>query len=279
MAFKRIIELSVGSDGTGLLISDLHMEFNIERSNTISENIAEFIIYNARERTRKNILRKGNNIIFKYGYEDESIGTLFIGNITDSKSMQSGSDWVTTITSAAIQSQNTAITNKYVTLSYAEDTLLSKPLEDIANILGLFVYGLDNAAINLENGFTFVGSTRGALKYCEKVLKAHDVALFVDNNTIVIFKIGGRTSRFSPVYLDYNSGLINVDDITEHDNQSKEKPKRISFRSLIIPKLHPNGLIVIPKKNKLEGTYLIEKVNFSGDNFGGSNECNGEAIE
>lgn len=274
------MELSIGPDGTGLVVSDLDIEFNIDRSNTISENTAEFIIYNAKESTRKEILRKENNIIFDYGYDDESsMGTLFVGNINTSKSRQEGADWITTIISESSQSKDKPLTNNNISFSYAEDTLLSRPLQDIANRLGIAVFGLDNANINLANGFTFAGSTRGALKECQQRLKSHDVALYIDNNTLVIYNIDNRSSRFSPVFLDYDSGLLRLDDITEQDKQSAKNPKRISFESLIIPKLQPNGLIIIQNTNKLEGTYLIEKLNFAGDNFGGENMCTGEAIQ
>jgi hypothetical protein len=280
MAFKRAVQLSIGANGTGLSISDLDIEFNIQRSNAISENTAEFVIYNAKESTRKEILKIGNNLIFDYGYDDETMGTLFVGNITTAKTQRSGQDWATTITSASIQGKDKPVnTNNDVSLSYAPDTLLSQPLTDIATILGLSKWGFENANINLENGFVFVGSARGALKYCADILKAHDVALYIDNNTLVVYNTGSRTSRFSPVYLDYNSGLIRVDDVTEQDNQTSKNPKRIGFETIIMPKLQPNGLIVIQKTGRLEGTYLIEKVNFVGNNYGGENRCDGEAIE
>lgn len=273
------MELSIGPDGTGLAISDLHMSFHVERSNTISENTSEFIIYNAKESTRKEISRKENNIIFDYGYEDEDMGTLFIGNVDTAESFQEGPDWITTIVGAAIQSKNSPLTNSYISFSYAEDTLMTQPLNDIATRLGLAVYGLDNAAVNLANGFAYSGSTRGALKECAQRLKAFDVALYIDNNTIVIYNTGSRISRFSPVFLDYNSGLIRLKDITEKNNQESKNPRRIAFDSIIIPKLQPNGLVTIQNTGKLEGTYLIESLVFDGDNFGGENICSVEAIE
>ena len=82
MAWGRIVELSVGSEGEGLLISDLDIDFKVIKSLTFADNYAEFRIYNAKEETRTKILKKGNNLIFKAGYEDEAVNTLFVGNIS-----------------------------------------------------------------------------------------------------------------------------------------------------------------------------------------------------
>lgn len=277
MAFNRKVELTIGSDGTGLLISDLQFEFRIERSITFSENTAEFIIHNAKQDTRKEILKEGNNLIFKAGYEDDGVGVIFIGNISDSKSVQERADWITTIQAASIQSSDKALENAYISTSYGPDIFLSRPLKEVANALGLAIFGEENAQINMDNGFVFAGTARAALQSLKKTAEANGIGIYTDNNEIVLYRIGDQTSRFSPVYLDYESGLLSIDDITEYDNQSTQDPKRVGFESLIIPKLQPRGLIRVANTDQ-DGVYQIEKLNFNGDNFGGDNRCIGEAV-
>lgn len=277
MAFKIITRLTVGSDGTGLLISDLDIDFEVTRSITFSENTAGFTIYNAKQSTRKKILTKGNNVIFKVGYEDEGIGTLFIGNITDSKSLKSGADWITTLQCSSIRSAKRPIDTTYVSLSYTLDTSLKRPLQDIANALGMTLIGIENANYNLDNGYTFVGTAREALNYCKNILEANGASIYTDNTDIVIYNIGGKSSIFTPVYLDYDSGLISVEEITKEDNQTKQNPKRIQFESLIIPKLQPNGLVKI-NTDKIEGIFSIEKLTVAGSNYGDNSTCVVEAV-
>lgn len=272
MAFNRKIELSIIGDAI-TQISDLHIEFNIEKSRKFAENIAEFIIYNAKQDTVKKILKKGNSVLFKFGYEDEdkgAISAVFSGNIVKSSSVLSGPDYITTITSAP--SRDTTIV-----ISYTTDTLLSSVLKQIGTALGLSIIGEENARIKLENGFTYVGSIRGALDYCRKILKANNAAVYIDTE-IRVYKTGNRVSRFEPVFLDYTSGLLNIEDVTEEDNQNKADPKRYAFESIIIPKLQPGGLVTI-KTDKVNGTFLVESLVLSGDNFGGENMCSGEIIE
>jgi hypothetical protein len=280
MAFKRVIELTVGADGTGLLISDLNVEFNITRSITFEENIAEFIIYNAKEDTRKQVLREGNNLIFKAGYEDEGIGTIFIGNITKSISTLSGPDWITRVESATIQTSKKPLTNNYISLSYSADTPLSQPLQDIASSIGLGLFGIENViGIILENGFTFAGSARNALVTLNKKLKTEERALYADNEELVIYRLDQKTSRFSPILLDYESGLLKIDDITEKDNQTKKNPRRVSIETILIPKLQPLVLAKVKNTSSLDGVYFAEKVITAGDNFGGPFNMTTEAAD
>lgn len=277
MAWNRQIELTVGADGTGLLISDLHIDFNVERSITFSENSSEFVIYNAKADTRNKILQKDNNLIFKAGYEDEGIGTLFIGNITESKSIQEGPDWKTTIQAAAIRSEKEPLENTTVSISFASKSLLNSIIDEIGTAMGLVVLGSENASVELPNGWTYVGSAKGALGYCNQVLKDNDAALYIDNNSIVIYRTDVISSRFSGLILSYDSGLKSVQEITETTDEKKRKEKRISFNSIMLPKIQPNGLIQI-KNTKNDGTYLVEKIRFFGNNYGGEFDCEGEAI-
>lgn len=271
----------MGSDGLGLLISDLDVEFNIVRSITFEENIAEFVVYNAREDTRKDVLKEGFNLIFKAGYKDEIKGNefpaIFIGNITKSTSVREGSDWVSRIEAASIRSSQQPLENTYLSLSYAPNTRLDTPLNEIANALGLAPFGFENAQINLQNGFVFSGSARGALNYCKGILEAGGRSIYIDNTEIVVYNTAQRSSRFTAVFLDYDSGLLSVEEDTDFDNQSPEAPKRIIFESLIIPKLKPNGLVTIQSDN-VNGSFIMDKVEFIGDNFGGDFMCRGEAV-
>jgi hypothetical protein len=281
VAFDRIVELSVGAAGTGLLISDLELEFHVTRSIAFEENTAEFVIYNARETTRKETLKEGHNLIFKAGYKDEIRDTdfpaIFIGNITKSTSREQEADWISEIQAASIRSSQQPLENTYVTLSYAPGIRLNIVLSEIASALGLAVFGTENAQINLQNGFVFAGSARGALNYCKAILEAEEKSLYIDNVEIVIYNAGQRTSRFSAVYLDYDSGLLSVEEDSEYNNQSPQAPKRIIAETLMIPKLKPNGLVTI-RSNNVNGSFILDKVEFTGDNFGGDFGCRLEAV-
>jgi hypothetical protein len=284
MAFNRLIELKVTNQANIVTdMADLEIEWSIERSISFSENSAEFTIFNAKEDTRKKVLKEGNNIVFSYGYEDENVGSnkelgnIYSGNIKTAASGQTGTDWITTIQATTQMGKNKKIENVYVRLSYGPGTSVISPLKEIANRLELVLIGESNANIKMPNGYTFVGAARSGLKYIKEILRANNAEMYTDNNEIVIYKKSPRTSRFTPVFLDYESGLLNINDITDYDNKDKNNPKRVSIESIIIPKFQPNGIVTIANTGKLEGTYFIEKMTIEGNNFGGDNRIIMEA--
>jgi hypothetical protein len=286
MAFSRVVNLSIGTNGQGLVISDLDIEFEISRSITFSENSATFRVFNAQQNTRSEILKIGNNVIFDAGYEDDGVGTLFIGNIVQSQSYLTGSDWVTDILAVCDRAEDQPLDSVNLTLSYKKDVPLSSIISDIADSLGLAIFGAENAQMKLPNGFTYTGNVRKALKMCDKILKDNNSYLYRDNSVIVIIN-RDRPTDFTTVYMDYDSGLLSVKDITESEAlmnakelkkaQKEGTKKRVAFSTILVPKMRPNGLITF-KNTGNDGTFVIEKVTFKGDNFGGDFNCEGEAV-
>lgn len=288
MAWDRIVELSIGTNGQGLLISDLHIDFKIERSVTLSENFAEFTIYNAKEETRNKILKIGNNLIFKAGYKDEGISALFAGNIIESISLKEGSNIITKIKSVS-KSTKKELQYQTVSLSYGPKTSLIIPLQQIAGLAGAVVNGINNANILLVNGWVYVGSLNGAIRYIRNILNSYDIDMYIDNNELVVYQ-KGVASKFEVVILSYTGGLISVNNITEQEvsNRSKKasstrkkainNKKRIGFEALIIPQLQINAPVTI-NTDKIKGTFLTEKLIFEGNNYGGDFKVIGEAKE
>lgn len=279
MAFNRKFEMSIGTNGTGLLISELDIDFNITRSRAFSENTAEFVIFNAKEETRQYVVQKNNNLIFKAGYEDEGPPqSIFIGNIIKGLSVRKEPNWETTINAATAMSISQALETLHVSLSYTNNVPLSKPILDIAAAYGLNVLGLENITeIQLDNGFVFAGTARMALKYCYWILQVNQIGMYMDNSEIVLYRLDNKDSKFGSVYLDFKSGLLSAKDITEYNPQLPAPQfKRIEFECLLIPQLRPNGLIQLVHP-LIKGVFSIDKLNFIGNNYGGDCKVTGEA--
>lgn len=274
MALNRIVNLSIGVDGTGLLLSQLDIDFNIEKNTNVSANFAEFTIYNAKESTRKNVLKKGNNLIFELGYDDEAVAVVFIGNIIESFSEKIGPDWVTKIKAYTIRSKTDALQVATVSLSYTANTPVSSPLNAIAQSYGLIVSGLSNiSSLKLPNGWTYAGTFNGAIRYIKGILENKNFGLYIDNNEILIYKIG-EAARYKVIILSYDGGLISVRDISK----TEEQKKRIEFKSIIIPQVRINGAIVVTGTPLNDGTYIVDKLKISGNNYGGDFNIVGEAV-
>lgn len=278
MAWGRKIELTIGSNGIGVDLSALDISFSVSRSISYAENTADFSIFNAAELTRKKILKKKNNLIFKAGYEDEEMGTIFIGNIAFADDRKEGSDIISKLSAVSARKVDASLKYITVSLSYAPGTLMSDILRDLATALGVVIYGTENAAIPMDNGWTFSGSVRAALSDMLQRLKSNRLSMYIDNSELVIYRQGVADSRYRTIYLDYNSGLISVEERAETgtpDPALKDK-KRISFKSILIPEMQPNATITIGE-GLHKGVYIVEKLKFEGDNFGGSFNISGEA--
>lgn len=265
MALGRVLELTVGANASGLLISDLDVDFKIEKSAVLAENTAEFTVYNAKEATRKKVLRKGNNIICSLGYKDEAVANVFTGNIETSISQKKGSDWRTTIRAYTIQAKTQSLGKILLSLSFSPNTPIATPLQKLADLSGLVLTGIENVSeVSLPNGWVFAGTYTGALRYITTILASYDIGLFMDNNEIVIYKIG-EASRYKFVQLNYNGGLLSITDITK----AEETKKRVAINSIIIPQLRVNGIAVITDTGSNDGSYIIDRFNMSGNNYGG----------
>jgi len=283
MAFKRVIQMDVGqNNATGLRISSLNVGFTIERSITRADNTAIFQVYNAKEETRKKILARGNNIIFKAGYEDEgNLGLIFSGIITDSDTKKDGVTWVTEIQSMDIGNDLNSILKQIATVSYSAGVQLSAVTLDIIGLLGTPVAGIANlTGITLNNGFVYSGSISGLIRKLRKIFRANNIGLYFDLGEFVIYRLGFADSVFGVVNITPKSGLIGevsiANDETEDDDEKERQ--RIAFVSLMNPKIKPNTVINI-QSEKVNGAYIVEKATYAGDNFGGDFSINVECVE
>lgn len=293
MAWSRAVELSVQrGNEVAVDMAGLSIAFRVVRSIDQGESYAEFTVHNAREETRTKLLIEGASLTFKAGYEDDVLGVIFIGSIQSSVSRLVGDTWVTQIRAV---SQLTLWDNyvSHLSLSYAPGTALSQVIEDIAGGLGINLWGIENAAgLALPNGYAFVGAPFQAIQYVKQILNSNGLGLFWDNKELIIFE-KYKDSQFTTVFLGYDSGLLSVNPVQEHtrpelDEAGEVIPQRakIEFSALLNWRIRPNGVITIDTSVDVEGrriepsvygSYVVESVEFSGDNYGGNFNVQGVA--
>ena len=281
MAFNRQLTVKVGFENEGVLISDLNIDFKIERSIDFSANSCSLKIYNPSDETKEEFLKKGASVVVSAGYEDEGSGVIYVGQITKSAAYKEGANKVVELTAGSIQDANRDLAYVTVSLSYKRDISVATPLKDIATAIGLTTYGFDTAKnITLSNGFSFAGSAKAALSVCKDILIANGLDLFIDNTTILVFERLTADSRFSTVYLTPSNGLIGTAKLTDSNkagDPEEEFPTRVSFKALLNPQINPNGIVVIDEST-VNGTFIMEKVLFEGNNYGGEFTVSGEGV-
>ena len=303
MAWNRQIELVLRSQvalEAGVYswkdtpLTGLDMEFDITRSIIFNDNLGSITVYNAPERIRNQFTLPGNNVLLSAGYSDSGTGLIYQGTILRAQSAKNGPDWVTSLRCASMRSKDKPFQTTPVAFSFAKGTPMSTVLDAIAQQLGLVLVGV-SADWPLANGWSYVGAVRGALTYCEQVLRANNMALFIDLAEMVVYT-KGAPSKFTALYLDYTCGLLEVKDDTDTTDLAQETvqavlndgsyidvdaaiadntrliPKRYTLETLLIPHARPNGIVQL-KSDKATGLFMIETVNFKVDTFGGAFNC------
>ena len=134
--------------------------------------------------------------------------------------------------------------------------------------------------IKLPNGFAFTGTLSQLLSKLQDILARYENGVAIDNNVLLVYsKTAGKTA--TAVTLTSESGLITAsrmeNNATEGEEDSDFLRKRVKFKSLLNYKISPDRLVVI-KFREINNTYIVDKCNFKGDNYGGSFFVEGEGL-
>jgi hypothetical protein len=267
MAFGRIVELDVGvNNNLGIRISGLHFNFEIERSVEQESNYGRFNIYNAKKETREKALIKDNNIVLRAGYRDENnLGMIFFGLIQQSTSKYDDTNYITEVYATDFGNNQTNIKKTIVNFNYNAGTTIASILQNIATIMSVPIIGLNNVSgILLNNGFVFYGTLIQLIRQIQKKLLAYNVGFYFDLGEMVIYNIE-TPSEFDIVNISPQSGLIG--EVEEIIDDEDDGVKRISFTSLLNPKLKPNTVVRV-KSNKITGGFIVKKIIHRGGIIG-----------
>jgi hypothetical protein len=279
MAFNRVIRLEITNKTKTVKISDLNISFDIKRTTGNEANSAVFTIYNAKESTRNDLLTEESTLNFWAGYEDENnTALIFSGTITEAENRKENTEWITEIKATNFAGNQDVFKYTTISVSYKEKTPLVSVIKDLASSLECALSGVNNTSVILDNGFGYTGNVNGLIDMIRKYLLP-DCAIYFDNEELIIYKIEGESS-FDVVRLTNKSGLISAN--YKVDNTTKtlknQVPKNIVLSCLLNPKLKPRAVIDIDGKT-VKGLFIIEQIQFSGNNFGGDFLCNIEAVE
>lgn len=277
MAFKRLVEIRVGTTDHAVVISDLHCSFDVKRAKDLADNSAKFKIYNASKETINEMLSENNSIELEAGYEDEGTALLFIGSIEQSytKFDKDGSR-ITYIEAKTISGSFEDVSQTAISLSYSKNGRIQDALKDVCDAMGLSLYGTNLLADKkFKNGFVFSGMSKDALKRIEDTVKEHNLILFTDNGTLNVQEENvDPNDTVEVALLTFDSGLL------DYKKKTKKKKKKeiaedegsdVSNKTIITSLL--NGKIVVGRAVKLETVdlnelILVDTLNHKGDNFG-----------
>jgi len=272
LAYKKKIILKAGDLIEALEISALHLRFEVTRDRQFKSNKAKIRIFNVTKNTTNNILKKGKSIVLEAGYEDEGTGVIYIGQITSAVPGYNGYDTYVDIESNSLQSSSIDLKSVTVSLAYGPNTGISGPIQEIANVMGLALYGIENVTgITLKNGYVFTGTPKQALRYCKEIVEKEGLIIFIDNDSLIISS-EANPQEVTTTDLRPETGLLTASELVSTKNKGKKEEKKLSrkivFKSILNPQIIPNKFVNVDNKRDINGLYVVDKCTFTGANYG-----------
>lgn len=336
MAFERKMELLVGvfkdaavkanvgnadakPEQTGYLVDGLDYEFEITRSTDYYKDTATFTIYNPNDETIQNIMTAGCSAIFRAGYEDEDMATIFVGQIAMAYPEDDGPE--TTKLVLICKSQRGAqypLQRTYITALVEEGKSYYDVLKLIADYVGVALSGAEKLKERkLDAGYIINGNIRDEIRnFTSRKLRVLGGDILISNNEMIYYE--KNSVSYSTVYLNYGSGLVSAKAVRDEMFQSTEdafnenreyylglansgdpevakqkakeaqiQPKNeVDFECIFHPGLHVLTPVYIDARKSekdhvsVVGEFYIKELHYHGGNFAGTQyNCTGRAWE
>ena len=280
LLFDRKIELHVFLELEKYVIKDLHVAFDILATRDSKPNTAKITVINLSESTRNLFSEETTGIEFWAGYGDD-LGMIFRGGWHKETSIfkhyQDGQNWMTDIeTGDGLKEYQ----DTYFDRSYSKGTLITLVLTDIAAAMGLPVVndfiGLDA----LNSGAVFSGKAHSVL---DDLANEYKFAWSIQHGSVEIVSPGmPPLSDAVAVLLSPDTGLVGRPTITKDG---------LEVNTLMMATIKPTRLIMVNPatvltqlgskqdaiksgiKSNASGVYIVDRIRYHGDNFGGSFNC------
>jgi hypothetical protein len=256
--FDRVCTVDISPD---IKVSELRVKFEVRKNIESNKNFANVSIYNLSNDSRNRISSDALNLlILKAGYlNNVGLVTICKGNITDVIHEFKTPEIITNL---YCKDGFKSIKNKNITLSFSENTRLSRVIEVITSKLGLPVKfaNYDKSAF-FKTGYACVGSISEVL---DDLSKQFDFDWSIQNGEVQILNKNTSTSIQS-VFLSTATGLIETP--TRLVRLADDTTTRYQITALLQPNLEVGDLISVESKT-LNGVFKVQQLTHSGDTHG-----------
>lgn len=325
MAFERKMQLFVGvfkdaametaltgddNRQEGYLVDDLDYEFDITCSTEYYKDNATFTIYNPNDETMQEIMTRGCAVIFKAGYSDEDMATIFVGQIAMAYPEDDGPETRKLV--LVCKSQRGAeypLQRTYITAVVEEGKTYYDVMKTIADYVGVALTGAEKLKKHrLESAYLINGNIRSEFKkFQRRKLAKLGGHMIISNNEMIYYE--NDKIEFSTVYLNYDTGLIKAtpvrdetyqstedafndnreyylglkewNQLTKDEKEEMQKPpvppkNEVDFECILHPGLHVLTPVYIDARKRKDdsvsvlGEFYIKELHYTGGNFAGT---------
>lgn len=221
MLFDRVYRLLVGKKGQtqGLEITELRIQFEIEKNAKKNPNKNTIKIYNLKRETREELEKPDTRCVLYAGYkEDQGPLLIFNGNVTFAYSKFEPPDIITEL---ELGDGAKEIRDTNVSVGYGKKVKSGQVLKDVSNQMGMPLTLPSNAPERVwNNGISYYGSATGLL---DKVTKGTGLEWSIQNNTVQVIEKGMVTTR-TGILLSPDSGLLKYPERERKDKNESSEP-------------------------------------------------------
>ncbi|HEY8356688.1 MAG TPA: hypothetical protein VIL30_04425 [Ramlibacter sp.] len=249
-----------GSSGGSLVVEDLRIEFDVEKTISSIPNAGEVRVYNLNSKHRYAVGKELDHVVLEAGYVEGGMGIILTGDISDVFHERSDVDIISKVT---VGDGDKADRQGYVAKTYPAGTEIKDIVKDIQKGMpGVSLgelKGLDEIPPT-RRPVTLVSSSRRAL---DTLGRSNDFYWSVQNETLETIPFDGFLNQRT--LITPQTGMIGVPTITDNG---------IIVKALLDPSIRPNRLIEVHSETldmngEKSGTYRVSGVAFGGDNMDG----------
>lgn len=275
MLFDRVYRLLVGKKGTnsGVEITELRIQFDIEKGAKKNPNKGSLKIYNLKESTRKEMEKPDTRCVLYAGYkEDQGPLLIFQGNVTYAWTHFDTAD---VITEFELGDGTQEIRDTTISVGYGKKVKSTQVLNDVSKKMGMPLTLPSNAPEReWNNGLSYYGS---AHKLLDKVTKGTGLEWSVQNGNLQVIEKGMVTTR-TGLLISKDSGMIKHPERQRQDKHEASKKKGAEepekqydgwkVHCLLLPTLNPGDRVKLESRS-VEGIFRIESLKHAGDSHAG----------
>lgn len=268
--YGRVVEVLVGpKGGTGKLITDLRIQFKVEKTLDPQPNQAQIQITNLSDATRALCETEGAFIVLRAGYTG-AVKTLYQGDIARVDTRIQGPDIVTSIEAGDGEQE---YRNAKADVSFGPGAKFTQVFGALSDRLGLAKGSvkIPNPGDQFLQGYTGAGTVREQLDY---LAEKQGLEWSIQDGQLQMLAPEASTDE-DVVVLSAATGLVGSPfktKVTRPDLARKGKGKDesgIQAIALLNAELRPGRRIQVESR-LVNGIYKIQKVSHSGDTHGNS---------
>ncbi len=268
-------------------IRELRITFKIRKTIELEPNTADISIYNLAENTRHQISKKGAYVHLEAGYVG-SVQQIYQGYIREVNHTREGTEWVTTIKSSdgLVPLQNTMCHQDFPPGTKKADAALT--VADLFKKDGISTDFAQFAGIkgDLPNGFTAAGTAAAAMK---KLVEGAGYQWSIQDGRLQVHKKGepvaskilqitpqsgliGSPTHIAAEEQKHKATAVPADPRIKSTAAKSNEPRRRSVAHVKAKFLLQGsvrcGTRIAIQSEQIDGVYLVDLVNHSGDSWG-----------